>query len=108
MPLSRAPSRTTVGRSIKPEHRDYRPGPPGMGLIERLQGFVATTLGLIAPAEHAWQPTDSLPDLTAGTQVQRATRSRASARHLSDNLVVVLVCGTITRETPPRSAVSPA
>jgi acyl-[acyl-carrier-protein] desaturase len=77
-----------------------------MDLIESLQGFVAGNLGLLAPVDHAWQPTDFLPDLTADDWAEQVTRFRASARHLSDDLVVVLVGNMVTEEALPSYAVS--
>ena len=61
-----------------------------MELIESLQGFVGENLFLLAPVDHAWQPTDYLPDLTA-ERLGRESRAipgdrkaaiRRSARHL--------------------------
>src|SRR5512147_1322880 len=76
-------------RCAKPAHRSYRPGTPDMDLIKSLEGFVAGNLGLLAPVDHAWQPTDFLPDLTADDWAEQLTRFRASVRRLSNDLVVV-------------------
>lgn len=77
-----------------------------MDLIESLEGFVAGNLGLLAPVDHAWQPTDFLPDLTTDDWAEQLTRFRASARRLSNDLVVVLVESMVTEEALPSYAVS--
>lgn len=77
-----------------------------MDLIESLEGFVAGNLGLLAPVDHAWQPTDFLPDLTADDWAEQLTRFRASVRRLSNDLVVVLVGSMVTEEALPSYAVS--
>jgi acyl-[acyl-carrier-protein] desaturase len=77
-----------------------------MELIESLQEFVEQNLSLLAPVEHAWQPTDFLPDLTAENWVEQLDRFRDSARQLSDELLVVLVGNMVTEEALPNYAVS--
>jgi len=77
-----------------------------MELIESLQGFVEQNLSLLAPVDQAWQPTDLLPDLTAEDWSEQVTRFRSSARHLSDEMLVVLVGNMITEEALPNYAVS--
>ena len=77
-----------------------------MDLIESLQDFVAANLALLSPVEQAWQPTDFLPDLTADDWVDRVTRFRASARDLSDEVLVVLVGNMVTEEALPSYSLS--
>jgi len=77
-----------------------------MELIESLQGFVSENLSLLLPVDQAWQPSDYLPDLTAGDWAEQLTRFRDSARCLPDDLLVVLVGNMITEEALPNYAVS--
>ena len=76
-----------------------------MDTIESLQGFVGENLSLLAPVDQAWQPTDYLPDLTAEDWAEQVARFRASARDLSDELLVVLVGNMVTEEALPNYAV---
>src|SRR4051794_10827425 len=77
-----------------------------MESIEELQGFVEQNLSLLAPVDHAWQPTDFLPDLTAEDWSEQLSRFRAGARQLSDELLVVLVGNMVTEEALPNYAIS--
>jgi len=77
-----------------------------MDMVESLQGFVAENLSLLAPLDHAWQPTDFLPDLTAEDWAERLARFREPARQLSDDLLVVLVGNMVTEEALPNYSVS--
>ena len=75
-------------------------------VIESLQGFVEENLSLLAPVDQAWQPTDYLPDLTAEDWAEQVASFRASARNLSDELLVVLVGNMVTEEALPNYAVT--
>lgn len=77
-----------------------------MELIESLQDFVAENLSLLTPVEQAWQPTDFLPDLAAEDWSEQVGRFRASARQLSDEVLVVLVGNMVTEEALPNYSVS--
>ncbi|MFI5456098.1 MAG: acyl-ACP desaturase [Isosphaerales bacterium] len=77
-----------------------------MDMVERLQGFVAENLSLLAPLDHAWQPTDFLPDLTGEDWALQLARFREPARQLSDDLLVVLVGNMVTEEALPNYSVS--
>ena len=77
-----------------------------MDVIESLAGFVGENLGLLAPVDRAWQPTDFLPDLTSGDWVEQLTRFRESACSLSDDVLAVLVGNTVTEEALPNYAIS--
>src|SRR5438876_641978 len=77
-----------------------------MELIASLQGFVEQNLSLLAPVDHAWQPTDLLPDLSAEDWSEQFARFRASAQQLSDDLLVVLVGNMVTEEALPNYSVS--
>lgn len=77
-----------------------------MDVITSLSGFVDENLGLLAPVDQAWQPTDFLPDLAAEDWVEQVTRFRESASALSDDLLVVLVGSMVTEEALPNYSVS--
>src|SRR4051794_34598113 len=77
-----------------------------MDAIESLAGFVGENLGLLAPVDQAWQPTDFLPDLSADDWVERVTRFRESASSLSDDVLVILVGNMVTEEALPNYAIS--
>jgi acyl-[acyl-carrier-protein] desaturase len=77
-----------------------------MELIESLQGFVGENLELLAPVEHAWQPTDLLPDLTAPDWTEQLGQFREAAMSLSDEVLVVLVGNMVTEEALPSYTVS--
>ena len=101
-PDPRAHEGAHTARSIAQAHRE----PADMDTIESLQGFVGENLSLLAPVDQAWQPTDYLPDLTAEDWAEQVARFRASARHLSDELLVVLVGNMVTEEALPNYAIT--
>jgi acyl-[acyl-carrier-protein] desaturase len=75
-------------------------------IIQSLQGFVGENLSLLAGVDQAWQPTDYLPDLTAGDWVEQLRQFRESARQVSDELLVVLVGNMVTEEALPNYSTS--
>ena len=77
-----------------------------MNVIESLQDHVAEHLGLLTPVDRIWQPTDYLPDLTAGDWSEQLGRFREAARCLPDELLVVLVGNMVTEEALPNYAIS--
>jgi acyl-[acyl-carrier-protein] desaturase len=77
-----------------------------MSIIESLQDRVADHLSLLSPVENSWQPTDYLPDLTAGDWSEQLARFREAAGRLPDDLLVVLVGNMITEEALPSYAIS--
>ena len=77
-----------------------------MTLIEELQGFVGDNLNLLLPVDQAWQPSDYLPDLAAENWVDQVEKFRASARQLSDDMLVILVGNMVTEEALPSYSVS--
>jgi acyl-[acyl-carrier-protein] desaturase len=77
-----------------------------MDMVESLQGFVAENLSLLLPLDHAWQPTDFLPDLTGEDWAEQLERFREPARRLSDDLLVVLVGNMVTEEALPNYSIS--
>src|SRR5271167_4104406 len=77
-----------------------------MEMVESLQGFVEENLSLLAPVEHAWQPTDYLPDLTADDWPDRLKWFRQCAQRLPNDLLVVLVGNMVTEEALPNYSVS--
>jgi Fatty acid desaturase len=77
-----------------------------MDTIESLQTFGGENLSLLAPVDQAWQPTDYLPDLTGEDWAAQIARFRDSARHVSDELSVVLVGNMVTEEALPNCAIS--
>ncbi len=77
-----------------------------MELIDSLRGVVEANLALLTPIEHAWQPTDFLPDLEADDWSDRLGRFRGSARALPEDLLVVLVGNMVTEEALPNYSVS--
>ncbi len=54
-----------------------------MNVIESLQSHVAELLGLLTPIERIWQPTDYLPDLTAGDWSEQLGQFREVAQLLA-------------------------
>ncbi|WP_435020931.1 acyl-ACP desaturase [Tundrisphaera sp. TA3] len=77
-----------------------------MDVIKGLSGFVGENLGLLADADKAWQPTDFLPDLSAGDWAERVAGFRESSAMLSDDVLVVLVGNMVTEEALPNYAIS--
>lgn len=77
-----------------------------MDMMESLQDHVASHLSLLAPVDQSWQPTDYLPDLTAEDWSEQLARFREVARHLPDELLVVLVGNMVTEEALPNYAIS--
>ncbi len=77
-----------------------------MDVINGLADFVGENLGLLAPVDQAWQPSDFLPDLSAEDWVDRVTRFRQSASAVSDDLLVILVGNMVTEEALPNYSVS--
>ncbi|MDB5351293.1 MAG: Fatty acid desaturase [Planctomycetota bacterium] len=77
-----------------------------MDVIKGLAGYVGENLGLLAPVDQAWQPTDFLPDLSAEDWAERLTKFRESAASLSDDVLVVLVGNMVTEEALPNYAIS--
>jgi acyl-[acyl-carrier-protein] desaturase len=94
----------------RPAHARASPKPLGkaadMEAMESLQGFVEENLSLLAAVDQAWQPTDFLPDFTAEDWADQIARFRASAQHLSDALLVVLVGNMVTEEALPNYAIT--
>jgi acyl-[acyl-carrier-protein] desaturase len=56
--------------------------------------------------DQAWQPSDYLPNLASDDWAERLGEFRARARHLSEELLVVLVGNMVTEEALPNYAVS--
>ena len=77
-----------------------------MNVIESLQDHVEEHLSLLTPVDRIWQPTDYLPDLTAGDWSEQLGRFREAARCLPDELLVVLVGNMVTEEALPNYAIS--
>ena len=79
------------------DHRD---------VIRAIESTVRDNLGLLAPIDRAWQPTDYLPDLEAGDWREQVDGFRRAAQAISDELLVVLVGDMVTEEALPGYAVS--
>ena len=77
-----------------------------MDVIKSMAGYVEENLGLLAPVDQAWQPTDFLPDLSAEDWVDQVTRFRETASTLSDDVLVILVGNMVTEEALPNYAIS--
>ena len=77
-----------------------------MDVINGLTDFVGENLGLLAPVDQAWQPTDFLPDLTAEDWVDQVGRFREAAAGMSDDLLIILVGNMVTEEALPNYSVS--
>jgi acyl-[acyl-carrier protein] desaturase len=77
-----------------------------MDVIESLSDVVGENLGLLAPVDQAWQPTDFLPDLCAEDWIEQVGRFRQSASTLSDDLLAILVGNMVTEEALPNYAIS--
>jgi acyl-[acyl-carrier-protein] desaturase len=71
-------------------------------VIQSMEPFVNEHLGtLLKPVAESWQPTDWLPDLTAGNWREELGEFRERAQSLPDELLVVLVGDMITEEALP-------
>lgn len=70
-------------------------------VIRAMAGFVGEYLTQLNPVEKSWQPSDVLPNLTAGDWRESVQQLRERAAGLSDELLVVLVGDTITEEALP-------
>ncbi len=77
-----------------------------MDVINGLTDFVGENLGLLAPVDQAWQPTDFLPDLAAEDWVDQVGRFREAAAGMSDDLLIILVGNMVTEEALPNYSVS--
>ncbi len=81
---------------------------PAQIQIEMLRGLksdVADNL-LLSPIDEAWQPSDYLPDLSAGDWVSQVQNFKDHARDLDDELLVVLVADMITEEALPSYSIA--
>jgi acyl-[acyl-carrier-protein] desaturase len=75
---------------------------PRFEVIKSMEGFVEENLGsLLKPVAESWQPSDFLPDLTAGDWPERLQEFRRCARDLPDEVLVILVGDMITEEALP-------
>ena len=79
---------------------------PQYELLDSLSSVVGEHLGLLAPIEKAWQPTDFLPDFGAEDWQEQIARFREPAQQLSDEVLVVLVGDMVTEEALPNYAIS--
>lgn len=79
---------------------------PQLELLSSLNDVVEHNLGLLAPVDHAWQPTDYLPDLTTDDWRDRIQSFREPAQQLTDEVLVVLVGDMVTEEALPNYAIS--
>lgn len=70
-------------------------------VIQAMEGFIEERLTWLNPVGESWQPSDILPDLTAGNWHEALQRLRHAAQGLSDDILVVLVGDTITEEALP-------
>ena len=70
-------------------------------IIKAMAGFVEEKLTWLNPVADNWQPSDILPDLTAGDWYEALQRLRSAAQGLSDEVLVVLAGNTITEEALP-------
>ncbi len=75
-------------------------------ILHNMQDVVQDNLGYLSPVDKAWQPTDYLPDLTAGNWHQQVQDFRTPAQSLSDETLVVLVGDMVTEEALPSYSVS--
>lgn len=75
-------------------------------VLQSLEPRVEENIGLLAPIDKAWQPTDFLPDLSAEDWDKRLAEFRAPAMQLSDEVLVVLVGDMVTEEALPNYAIS--
>ncbi len=71
-----------------------------------MQSYVGENLGLLAPIEKAWQPTDFLPDMAREDWREQVEGFRTLACGLPDDLLVVLVGDMVTEEALPSYSVS--
>jgi len=74
-------------------------------VLQSMQDFVAENLQFLLPVEKVWQPTDSLPDLTAENWRDQVQSFREPAQSISDELLVVLVGDMVTEEALPSYSV---
>ena len=75
-------------------------------LLDSLSDVVQKRLSLLLPREEAWQPTDYLPDFSAGDWVDQVNAYRTPAQELSDEVLVVLVGDMVTEEALPNYAIA--
>ena len=75
-------------------------------VLRGMEAFVGENLSFLVPVEKAWQPSDYLPDLTAGDWQEQVQRLREPALGLSDEVLVVLVADMVTEEALPSYSVS--
>lgn len=87
-------------------NRPYEAAAGHREVILAIEGAVEDNLGLLAPIEKAWQPSDYLPDLEAGDWKEQLEGFRQAAQAISDELLVVLVGDMVTEEALPSYSVS--
>jgi acyl-[acyl-carrier-protein] desaturase len=75
-------------------------------VVRAIEPMVKANLGLLAKVDRAWQPSDYLPDLTAGDWREQVERFRQTAQALADDLLVVLVGDMVTEEALPSYSVA--
>jgi acyl-[acyl-carrier-protein] desaturase len=77
-----------------------------LAVLTGLRDQVDARLKLLTDIDKIWQPTDFLPDLTGDDWQDKIQDLRASARNISDELLVVLVGDMVTEEALPNYSVS--
>lgn len=74
--------------------------------LSSIDSFVEENLVFLVPTDRIWQPTDYLPDFTCEDWREEVEAFRASARQVSDAVLVVLVGDMVTEEALPAYSVS--
>jgi acyl-[acyl-carrier-protein] desaturase len=75
-------------------------------VLRGMTEVVRDQLSMLLPVAEAWQPSDFLPNLSAGDWDEQLRSFRAPATQLSDAVLIGLVGGMITEEALPSYSVS--
>jgi acyl-[acyl-carrier-protein] desaturase len=85
---------------FNPVHTMMNPGQ--LEVIKSMEPFVADNLGaLLKSVNESWQPSDFLPDFSAGNWREQIGDFREQAKALPDDLLVILVGDMVTEEALP-------
>jgi acyl-[acyl-carrier-protein] desaturase len=70
-------------------------------MMHELEPFLATLMPQLRPVEACWQPSELLPNMGTEGWHDDVKALRAEARHLTDEMLIVLVGNVVTEEALP-------
>lgn len=70
-------------------------------VIQSMEPFIQENLNLLAAVDFAWQPSELLPNLNQEGWQKEVEALRAASKHLSDEMLMILIGNMITEEALP-------